>query len=220
MLHRDTLRDQIKRVLLARILDGTYKPGDRLLELQIARELNASQGSVREALRQLEALRLLETKTYRGTRVRGVNAREMREAYQVRAVLEETAAKTAAAKFKNNAAALQTEVNALRAAARARDPDAYACHNLKLHRLIVEASGNGVLLRVWESLDLEVLARITLAKPSIDLRASADSHQAIVDALSRGDGKLAGRLLKDHAGSCCRHIDEIALPGPSLVAHA
>ena len=61
------------------MLDGTYKPGDRLLELQIAREFNSSQGPVREALRELEALRLVESQVYRGTRVRGVNAREMRE---------------------------------------------------------------------------------------------------------------------------------------------
>ena len=76
--------------------------------------------------------------------------------------------------------------------------------------MIVEASGNSVLLRVWESLDVEARARITLARLSIDLRAAADSHQAIVDALARGDGRAAGRLLKEHAGSCCRHIEEAA----------
>ena len=150
LVQRDSVRDQIKRLLLARILDGTYQPGDRLLELPIAHELNVSQGPVREALRELEALRLVESKTYRGTRVRGVNAREMREAYQVRAVLEEMASHLAGDAFKGNAAALRTEVNALRKAAKARDPEAYASHNLKLHRLIVEASGNAVLLRLWE----------------------------------------------------------------------
>src|SRR5664279_3052332 len=100
MVHRDSVRDQIKRVLLGRILDGAYKPGDRLLELQIAREFDVSQGPVREALRELEALRLVESQTYRGTRVRGVNAQEMREAYQVRSCLEELAAKLAAPSFK------------------------------------------------------------------------------------------------------------------------
>lgn len=218
MVQHDTIRDQVKRLLLTRILDGTYKPGDRLLELPLARELNASQGSVREALRALEALRLVETQTYRGTRVRGVNAQEMREAYQVRGVLEELAAKLAAPRFKGNAAQLQAEVHALRSAAKARDAEAYATHNLKLHRLIVEAAGNGILLQTWESLDLDARARIALARPSIDLRAAAESHQAIVDAFSAGDGKLAGRLLREHAESCSKDIR--AADGSEMLATA
>ena len=208
MVQRDSVRDQIKRLLLARILDGTYQPGDRLVELSIAHELKVSQGPVREALRELEALRLVESQTYRGTRVRGVNATEMREAYQVRAVLEEMAAQLVGDAFQGKAAALRTEVNALREAAAVRDAGAYALHNLKLHRLIVEASGNAVLLRLWESLDLETRARISLARPSIDMRAAAESHQTIVDALDKGDGKLAGRLLREHSERCSRLIEE------------
>ena len=208
MVQRDSVRDQIKRLLLARILDGTYQPGVRLLELTIAHELKVSQGPVREALRELEALRLVESQTYRGTRVRGVNATEMREAYQVRAVLEEMAAQLVGDAFQGKAAALRTEVNALREAAKIRDAEAYASHNLKLHRLIVEASGNAVLLRLWESLDLETRARISLARPSIDMRAAAESHQAIVDALDEGDGRLAGRLLREHAENCSRLVED------------
>jgi DNA-binding GntR family transcriptional regulator len=219
MLRRDTVRDQIKRVLLTRILDGTYRPGDRLLEMQIARELNASQAPVREALRELEALRLVETQPYRGTRVRAVNAQELREAYQVRAVLEEMAARTAAPNFKGNTGALQAEVNALRTAARAHDLDAYAAHNLGLHRMIVQAAGNSILLRVWESLDLEARARIALARVSIDLREAAESHQAIVDAFNRGDGRTAGRLLREHANACGKHVTEVdGIPGPEGIS--
>lgn len=217
MVKRDPIRGQIKRVLLARILDGTYQPGDRLLELQIARELHTSQGPVREALRELEALRLVECKAYCGTRVRGVNAREMREAYQVRGALEELAATAAARHLKGNVAALDAQVNALRAAAKIRDLDAYAAHDLKLHRLIVEAAGNGALLRIWESLDLEARARVTLERPMV-LRDSAESHQPIVDALNRGDGKLAARLLRAHAESFYANVPEVddAEAPPSL----
>ena len=200
MVKRDPIREQIRRVLLARILDGTYQPGDRLLELQIARELNVSQGPVREALRELAALRLVECKAYCGTRVRGVNAREMREAYQVRGALEELAAPAAAARLKGNVTALEGEVAGLRAAAKVHDLDAYAAHNLKFHRLIVEAADNGILLRLWESLDFEARARVALEQP-IALRRAAESHQPIVDALNRGDGKRAGRLLRAHAES-------------------
>ena len=202
LVRRDPIRGQIKRLLLGRILDGTYRPGDRLLELQIARELSTSQGPVREALRELEALRVVECKPYCGTRVRGVNTQEMIEAYQVRGALEELAAPAAARRLKNNVAALQAELDALRAAAKTRDLDAYAAHNLRLHRLIVEAAGNSVALRIWESLDFEARARIALERPIV-LREAAETHQPIIDALKRGDGKLAGRLLRAHAESFC-----------------
>ena len=69
---------------------------------------------------------------------------------------------------------------------------------------------NEVLLRVWDSLDMESRARIALARPCIDLRQAAESHQAIVDALEQGDGKLAGKLLREHAEACSRRIEQNA----------
>ncbi len=200
-LQRESIREQVKRVLLGRILDGTYQPGDRLVELQIARELNISQGPVREALRDLEALRLVETEPYRGTRVRCVSDREMREAYQVRARLEEMAAEQAAIRLQGRVEVLQVEVNAMIQAAKLGDRDRFAQHNRVFHRLIVEAADNSVLLRVWDSLDFGTRTRITVAQDRLDLCEVAASHQPIIDALAQGDGKTAGKLLRLHAES-------------------
>jgi DNA-binding GntR family transcriptional regulator len=193
------MRDQIRRVLVQRILDGYYKPGHRLVELQIARELKTSQGPVREALRELEALRLVESETYRGTRVRALSEHEMNDAGQVRGVLEETAAHWAAAALKRHLEPLRDELESIRKAATAGDLDGYAAHNMAFHRLIVEASGNQVLLRVWDSLMLEVRTRIGLAQLDVDLTFAAETHVPIVEAFSRGDGATAGRLLREHA---------------------
>jgi DNA-binding GntR family transcriptional regulator len=198
-LQRDSMRDQIRRVLVQRILEGYYKPGDRLVELQIARELKTSQGPVREALRELEALRLVESETYRGTRVRSLSEREMEDAGRVRGVLEEAAAVWGAATLKQNVAALTAELAAIRTAAAAGDLDAYSQHNMTFHRLVVEASDNQVLLRVWDSLMLEVRTRIGLTQLDIDMAFAAETHVPIVEALSRGDGATAGRLLREHA---------------------
>ncbi|MBK9205517.1 MAG: GntR family transcriptional regulator [Candidatus Obscuribacter sp.] len=78
-------REQITQVIMERILDGTYKPGERLIEMQIAGELGISQAPVREALRYLEAMRIVETQPYKGTYVREVTDRELAESSQVRA---------------------------------------------------------------------------------------------------------------------------------------
>jgi DNA-binding GntR family transcriptional regulator len=202
-VHRDCMRDQIRRVLVERILDGVYKPGDRLVELQIARELKTSQGPVREALREMEALRLVESETYRGTRVRAFTDREREEAGQVRGMLEQAAAQWAAVVPKRNVAPLRTELEAIRAAAATHDLDGFARHNMAFHRLIVEAAGNAVLLRVWDSLTLEVRTRIGLSQLDIDLGFAAEMHVPIVEALDRGDGETAGRLLREHAEFFC-----------------
>jgi len=197
-VRRECMREQVKRVLLNRILDGTYQPGERLVELQIAREMNTSQGPVREALRELEGLRIVESQTYRGTRVRGVSAREMREAYQVRAVLEELAAQLAISQIGANLEPLIAEVKAMAAAGRLHDLDRFAEHDAAFHRLIVEASGNSVLLQVWDSLASEARTRINLLRATVSLEELAQLHQPIIDALVRGDGKTAGQLLREH----------------------
>src|SRR4051794_1123165 len=95
-VNRTVLSEQIKDVLMQRIVEGFYEPGQRVVELRIAEEFGVSQAPVREALRELEILRLVESEPFRGARVRAVRADEIAESYPVRAALEELAAKLAA----------------------------------------------------------------------------------------------------------------------------
>jgi DNA-binding GntR family transcriptional regulator len=198
-VRRDCMRDQIRRELLKRIVDGTYRPGERLVELQVAREFNTSQAPVREALRELEALRLVESEPYRGTRVREISQREMRESAQVRGALEGAAAAGAAEALKGNTCALRRTFEGIEEAARAGDLEAFARQNLLFHRAIVSASGNEVLLRVWDSLMLESRTLIGLSAKPHDLVAVAATHGPIVEALHAGDCALASLLLRAHA---------------------
>src|SRR5262249_41458726 len=87
-LKRTCMRDHIRTVLVARILDGTYPAGTQLKELSLAREFNVSQAPIREALRELEGSGLVTCERFRGTRVRGADFNEMLESYELRATLE------------------------------------------------------------------------------------------------------------------------------------
>ena len=78
-LERTVMREQIKELIIQRILEGTYKPGERVVELQLVQELGVSQAPVREALRDLEAMRFIESEPYRGARVRQVTREELTE---------------------------------------------------------------------------------------------------------------------------------------------
>ncbi len=196
---RESIADRVRQVLMERIIDGTYPPGSRLIEMQIARELSISQAPVREALCALEAARFVETEPYRGTRVRRVGERECTEAYQVRAVLEELAVQLGAIRLRERHRELRAEADATLAAAKRSDVVRYHRHNIRFHQIIVESADNAVLRQTWESLGFTVGARVRASRTADDMVAVAREHRQIVEALARGDVKAAGRLLRSHA---------------------
>jgi DNA-binding GntR family transcriptional regulator len=195
---RAVFREQIKDVLMQRIVDGYYEPGQRVVELRIAEEFGVSQAPVREALRELEILRLVESEPFRGARVRAIRAEEIAESYPVRAALEELAAKLAAERLAGAAAPLETEIRAMRAAALDGDLRAFVRHDVAFHRVFVDASANRTLVEVWESLHVDLRTRFTLIQRLGDLADVAESHVPIMEALDAGDAPRAGRLVREH----------------------
>jgi len=197
-LNRAVLSDQVKEILLKRILDGEYSPGDRLVEMHIAQEFEISQAPVREALRELEALGFVESEPYRGTRVRAVTKSELTEIYPVRAALEEVAARAAAVHLAGNVEALEAELEAMLAAAEKGDLYEEVQHDVEFHRLIVGASGNRVLQDMWRSLRIEARTLISVLKAHIGGYELAELHRPVLEALAEGDAEKAGLLLRNH----------------------
>src|SRR3954452_23872113 len=114
------LRDAIKERIVERILDGTYGPGERIVESAVAGEFGVSQGPVREALRDLEAMRFVESQPHRGARVREVTSEELVQIYPVRAALEEVAGREAAPRItEEEPGLLGDELDGMRRAAEA-----------------------------------------------------------------------------------------------------
>ena len=197
-LTRTVLREQIRELLLERILKGELQPGDRIVELQIAQEFGTSQAPVREALRELQSLGFVEHEPYRGTRVRRISEEELAEIYPVRAALEELAAQEAASRLDGKVEELEREFEAMREAA---DRDALqdlAAHDATFHRLIVEAAGNQVLLDTWRTLRVEARVVVTALKTDIDLQELAELHRPLLEALKEGSPNKAGGALRQH----------------------
>lgn len=195
---RRLLRDHIRDVVMERILSGDYPPGERLRELHLAQEFGSSQGPVREALRELEAMQYVESRPNRGTRVRDVPDEEMRDAYRVRAALERAAAEAASRSSANDWDALDILATEIETAAERHDVADYARLDDAFHRGIVERSGNGILLRHWEMLLVATRVRAVLRSGDIDMRATAREHRPLIQALRAGDAALAGRLAFEH----------------------
>ncbi len=190
-------RDQIKDVLLERILNGVLQPGERIVETRLARELGVSQGPVREALRELESLRLVVSEPFVGVRVRAVTPAELGEIYPVRSGLEEVAARTAPARLGGDVRALEREIEAMRRIAPTGETHAFMLRDVGFHRLIVEASGNRTLVELWTSLHVEACSMITVIRHG-DLHAIAESHVPILEAVRARDAERTAAALREH----------------------
>jgi DNA-binding GntR family transcriptional regulator len=195
---RTMLREQIKDMLLQRIVDGEYGPGERIVETRVADEFGVSQAPVREALRELEILRLVVSEPFRGARVKETRLEEVLEGYPVRAALEEVGARAAAPRLAGRVGPLAEELEGMRAAATAHDLRAFVAHDVGFHRLIVEASANRTLLELWEALHVDLRTKFTLIQRLEDLAEVAESHVPVMEALDAGDAELAGRRVREH----------------------
>lgn len=202
-ISRTVLREQVKDILLQRIASGDLKPGERLVETRIAHELGTSQAPVREALRDLELLRMVESEPFRGARVREFGDAELIEVYPVRAVLEELAAKEATGRLGGDVAVLEREVEAMRAAAHRADLSALVRHDIAFHRQMVEAAGNPVLEQCWKSLGVEGRITISLYGTYVEPEEAAERHVPILEAIRSGKPGAAGREAR-------RHVEEFA----------
>jgi len=198
MIERTVLREQVKDVLLQRIVRGELKPGERLVETRIASELGTSQAPVREALRDLELLRMVESEPFRGARVRAFGDDELVEVYPVRAALEELAAKLATKRLAGDVAVLERELDAMRQAARDGDLSTLVQHDIAFHREMVEAAGNPVLEQCWKSLGVEGRITISLYGTYVEPHDAAEKHVPILDAIRAGTPGAAGREARRH----------------------
>ena len=197
-LTRTVLRDQVREILLKRILSGEYAPGDRLVELQLAKEFGTSQSPVREALRELELLRFVNSEAYRGTRVRAVSPEELAEVYPVRAALEELAAREAAIRLDGKVSELEAEFEEMVRAAGEGNLLELAQHDVRFHELIVEAAGNGILFDTWRTLRVQARTIITVIKADVDLTEIAEMHRPLLAALAARSPEEAGKALRWH----------------------
>lgn len=187
--------------LAAMVIRGELKPGQRLVETEIAAQFEISRGPVRTALADLAQRGLAEEHGRRGLMVVEMTARDIRELYTVRMALEQAAiaelAKRTAGSLPTRLAAL---VDRLDEAARAGDHPTAVEADLAFHRELCAATGNGRLLRAWESLADQirlVIGTLQDEEQAVVTPLYAD-HRLIFDALRAGTADVAKRLLDVH----------------------
>jgi serine phosphatase RsbU (regulator of sigma subunit)/DNA-binding GntR family transcriptional regulator len=191
--------NEVGRVRLTReLFCGRYRPGQRVRLREIAAKYGLDNDAVLKLFVEFQSLGLITLSGKFSAVVHSPNSKEMLEANEIRAAIEEIAGRTAAEALKDNTAELQKELDAMRVALSIGDLDGCAEHDVKFHKAILQSSGNKILLRAWEALVFDVRMRISIGKVSQDLPEVVESHQPIVDALRSGRAREASLLLRNH----------------------
>jgi DNA-binding GntR family transcriptional regulator len=196
--------DELAATLQSRVLSGEIPSGTRLRQEALAEEFGVSRTPVREALRKLQATGLVEVRPNRGALVRVPTAREIREAYEVRAELEGLAAELAATRIRNDQLlGLHEAVSLFRRLikARARDVHEWSRANDLFHQTVQEAAGNDRLVEMLAHLHRSFprdLTGVVLSGSSGLLRENLAQHVEILEAIEGHDPAEARRLMTEH----------------------
>lgn len=194
--------------LLRAILDGTFVPGQPLVEREIAATLGVSKTPVREALRILLASGLVVVNAYQGMSVRSVDAKTVRDLYQARQVIEPQAVSLSclardADKHIEARAALHEAETAMTAGEAARAGLA----NRRFHRTLYMGCDNHVLCGVLDHMqDLTAFVATAGWRRRATWEAEAQEHAGILDAYEAGDAVLVRNLCEQHI---CHAMDNI-----------
>jgi DNA-binding GntR family transcriptional regulator len=198
-LPRVVLSDRVKEYIVEAVLNGELKPGDRIVESSMARELGVSQAPVREAIRDLVLLGFLESEPYKGTSVRSFSYEELWETYTVRAALESLAARLAATHLTDeDADRLQAILDEMMEAARRHDRDRLVTLDNRFHETILKISRNKTLHQLWKTLQFGTWSIVTYRKSSYEPEYLASRHKELLEALQAGDPDRAARTMQSH----------------------
>lgn len=199
VLGSESLSASIKRLLLDRIVTGDLVPGERIVESRLAKELAISQSPVREALRDLAAMGMVDIESRRGASVRKPDAQELRDVSEVRAEIDALAARLAAERLDvEGLAALQDAYDRMLSCWEAEDHVGMTEADAEFHGRIAEASGNGAVVRVFGMLEPFARTFITLTSPHVEVEPILRQHGDILEALVARDPALAASRAHQH----------------------
>lgn len=206
LIEKEILRDKIGDVLRNWILEGKLKPGERIVELTLARELNVSRAPLREALWLLARQGLVEIWAHHGAYVTQLSEQDVREIFEIRELLEVHAAKKIRAAGHSEAkAALKQALAELEEACRRRDIRLFSAADLRFHKTLWELAGNRHLQNILNDVSTRFfgyeLIRDLPHSEKFRFDLMAEEHRKIVRlVLEGGEAEIEAGFRKIFAG--------------------
>ena len=214
------LRDVVFNTLRQAILRGELKPGERLMEIQLANKLGVSRTPVREALRQLELEGLVTIIPNKGAYVTGISLKDVHDIYMIRSMLEGLCARWATRYITEEQieeleeVILLSEFHLKRKSADKKGAEkAQQVSELdgKFHKVLYHASNSRILEHVLSDFHKYVkMARTMSVEEEHRAERSIGEHRAILEAIKARDEELAERLANEHIMKVMEnlHIEE------------
>ena len=176
--------------ILRAICTGEIRPGDRLVEAAVAKQLGVSQATVNQALSDLHSQGIVKKDLNRATTVSLFGVTEIEALFRVREPLECMADVAAAGNLTEDAAGdLQALVEQMRAAAKKPDLPGFVLADYEFHQTIYHACGNQFLYQACQAVAAASFAYILCGRPEplpTDYERLANDHQEVLDALLEG----------------------------------
>jgi DNA-binding GntR family transcriptional regulator len=201
-IHVRNLSEQVADKIVQGICNGRFQPGERLIETEIATELQVSRIPVRSALKALEKQGIVISLPHRGARVMALNDDKVQQLFEVRLDLERRACRGAIARLRNDAQPLERLDEILKDMRRAvfsRDKAAVVSADIAFHRWICETSQNQIVMTLWDALSHHL--RIVFGLIGNDwpyLPNVYDEHKNMRDAFAALDEAEVERMLTYH----------------------
>jgi DNA-binding GntR family transcriptional regulator len=203
-LYRDEIRNSIKKA----IMSGELKPGDRIIETRWAKELGVSQSPVREAIRELEMIGLVENIPYQGCFVRKVTIKDMRDSYKVRMYLELLGIQDAVKNVnEEQIKEIHSILKEMEVAAAEHNFDLYIQKDVLFHKKIVAISDNDILLRSWEQCNFHDLTYIGTWISHLTLEQLSIRHEGLYEAIAARDADRAAKEINRHFDQLIDELD-------------
>ena len=199
LVNRQTFRQEIREYLEKAILTNVLKPGDRILETHWAKQFGVSQAPVREAIRDLEAIGLVETKPFCGSTVRQLTDKDIVDNFSVRSCLEEMAIRTSISRMTDaDIKLLHKEMDGMLTASRKNDLTLFVTHDELFHELIVKLADNNMLLRLWKQCNIRDWTNMTALAADMSIDSMAQMHKTVFDAIVSRDSDSACTAIREH----------------------
>lgn len=194
------LRDVVFNTLREAILKGELKPGERLMEIQLAERLGVSRTPIREAIRKLELEGLVLTFPRRGAEVAKMTEKNMREVLVVRKALEVLAVEIACEVITQpQIVELKEVAKAFEQSMKSKDLKKIAEADVRFHDLIYQSTGNHRLLQILNNLREQIYRyRIEYLKEESTYPSLLQEHQALIDGLKNKDKEFVKDIMKRH----------------------
>lgn len=194
------LRDVVFQTLRTAILKGDLKPGERLMELQLASKLGVSRTPIREAIRMLEQEGLARTIPRKGAEVAGMTEKDMEDVLQIRCVLEELAARLSCQNITDEEMRkLKIAMVAFEEKTREGNVVELAKADVTFHDIIYRAADNPKLLVLLNNLREQMYRyRTEYMKDDRIHPVLIREHKEMVKALESRDQELVAREVRQH----------------------